>query len=302
MLKRIYTKIKTDGLTSLLDHVYRCVVPYKLDKYKRYYEYFDSKKGLEIGGPSGCFTPKGLFPVYSMASQIDNCNFSHQTIWEREIREENGFSFNPTKPPGTQYIAEAADLTFIGDETYDFVISSHCIEHLANPLRGLSEWTRVLKTNGMILLIVPHKNGTCDRFRPITTLQHLIQDYQQAVTESDLTHLEEVLSLHDFTKESFSRSSYREMVLNNYSTRSIHHHVFDTYTAIEMMDYMQLRIHRVVPFRPFHIAIFAQKADTFPVDNRMIFEAFFAGTLKSPFPADKMRQKQKSPKSKSAEE
>ena len=72
---------------------------------------------------------------------------------------------------------------------------SHCIEHIANPLKAISEWKRILKDNGLILLIVPHKDKTFDHNRPITSLSHLIEDMKTDVQEDDSTHLPEILEL-----------------------------------------------------------------------------------------------------------
>lgn len=43
----------------------------------------------------------------------------------------------------------------VGDGTYDFVFSSHCLEHIENYLDALEEWKRILKKNGIIFLYLP---------------------------------------------------------------------------------------------------------------------------------------------------
>ncbi len=47
------------------------------------------------------------------------------------------------KEPGIQYVRDATDLRGIPDSKYDFVLASHALEHIANPLKAMSEWTRV---------------------------------------------------------------------------------------------------------------------------------------------------------------
>lgn len=42
------------------------------------------------------------------------------------------------------------------DETYDYVFSSHCLEHLNSPKAALQEWLRVLKRGGILYLYLPH--------------------------------------------------------------------------------------------------------------------------------------------------
>lgn len=53
------------------------------------------------------------------------------------------------------------DATFmegINDEEYDFVYSSHCLEHVQDQVLALKNWFRILKKNGYLLLYVPHRD------------------------------------------------------------------------------------------------------------------------------------------------
>ena len=68
--------------------------------------------------------------------------------------------------------------------TYDFVFSYHTIEHTAHPLRALQELARILRENGTIVLVVPHKDETFDHRRPVTPLAHLIEDHEREVGSS----------------------------------------------------------------------------------------------------------------------
>ena len=43
------------------------------------------------------------------------------------------------------------------DETLDFIIASHCIEHISDPVSAIEDWTKKLRGGGLLLLIVPHK-------------------------------------------------------------------------------------------------------------------------------------------------
>lgn len=53
---------------------------------------------------------------------------------------------------------EATYLRGVPDGEYDFVYSSHCLEHLDNPWMGLKHWWRVLKPGGFLIVIVPHRD------------------------------------------------------------------------------------------------------------------------------------------------
>jgi len=107
-----------------------------------------ARTGLEIGGPSSLFGSDGALPVYTQALRIDNVNFTTKTAWEHGLSDGGAFQFSPTRNPGTQLLREATSLTGIADNGYDFVLSSHCLEHVANPLAALQEWRRVTRPGG----------------------------------------------------------------------------------------------------------------------------------------------------------
>ena len=53
---------------------------------------------------------------------------------------------------------DAQFLAGVADDTYDFVHSSHCLEHLNDPGEGLRNWFRVLKPGGHLVLTVPDED------------------------------------------------------------------------------------------------------------------------------------------------
>ncbi len=54
-------------------------------------------------------------------------------------------------------VADATNLPF-KDNSLDFIVSSHAIEHMINIRRMFLEWYRVIKKNGIIGFIMPDKN------------------------------------------------------------------------------------------------------------------------------------------------
>ncbi len=247
------------------------------------------KTGIEMGGPSPIFARGGLLPVYPLARRLDNCNFAARTIWEGAITEGESFTFNHRRSPGSQFIAEASNLPMVPAEVYDFVLSSHMLEHSANPLRVLAEWRRLLKQGGGVVLVLPHRDGTFDHRRPITTVQHLIGDLQSGTGEADLTHVPEVLELHDLSKDpgADDYASFRARAERNPEIRSLHHHVFDTRLAINTVALGGFQIVAVELLRPYHIVVIARK----PAEDSSsggIHEGDFREVLRrSPFPTDR---------------
>lgn len=53
---------------------------------------------------------------------------------------------------------DAQFLEGVSDGSYDFVHSSHTLEHLNDPSQGLGNWFKVVKPNGYLILIVPDED------------------------------------------------------------------------------------------------------------------------------------------------
>jgi len=53
---------------------------------------------------------------------------------------------------------DAQYLEGLADETYDFVHSSHCLEHLQDPYIALRHWMRVLKPGGHMVVTIPDED------------------------------------------------------------------------------------------------------------------------------------------------
>lgn len=219
------------------------------------------RQGLEVGGPSRAFGRRGIFPVYPRASRIDNVNFAHQTAWEDASRDGGEFRFDATQPPGTQWIREAIALTGLANESYDFLLSSHCLEHVANPLAALVEWKRVTKVGGHLVLLLPDPKKTFDHARPTTTLAHLRADRDCQQSEHDLTHLDEVLALHDVARDpdAGTAAEFATRAKMNALNRCLHHHVFNLEVMSAALAETGWTVLSTERARPLHLIALARK-------------------------------------------
>jgi len=221
---------------------------------------FKGLKGIEIGGPSNIFSIKGAMPVYLFAEKVDGVNFSNKTIWEGKIKEGENYNYYKNLF-GFQYIAEGSDLSLLKDNQFDFLLSSHSLEHIANPIKALNHWRRILKESGRLVLILPDSSVTFDRKRPITKLEHLIEDYNNNVEEDDDTHYNEVIDLHDMDldKALGSRDILKDRTIQNLSYRAVHHHVFNFELIKELLSYTGFDVEIQQNFHPFHLITIATK-------------------------------------------
>lgn len=286
LFKKIYTIYKEQGATYLLQVILNRIYHKKAFSFSLIKEIIANKKGIEIGGPSSIFSDNSFLPIYAHIQQLDNCNFSSNTLWNEALMEGYFYKYHLKKEKGYQFIEDGINLTSIESDSYDFLLSSHVLEHIANPMKALNEWKRIIKTNGHLILLVPHKDGTFDHQRPITSLTHLIDDYEKNIGEDDLTHLEEILELHDFSKDS-GAGSYENFKIrseNNIHYRALHHHVFNTLLLIRLIDHAKMQILAVETIKPMHILLIAQKISADSQPNNHPYFNFSNST----FPSDKL--------------
>jgi SAM-dependent methyltransferase len=130
------------------------------------FQTYASGKGVEIGPGNSPITPP-----------------------ERTIYLDK-FHYDLPKEYDFRIIEDASKLA-LPDQSQDFLISSHCLEHCPDTLRTLLEWRRVLAVGGHIILRLPHGKRTFDRGRPLHGFNHHLADYLHGVNESDSEHFEE---------------------------------------------------------------------------------------------------------------
>jgi SAM-dependent methyltransferase len=91
-------------------------------------------------------------------------------------------------------VASFEDLSPIPESSVDFLASCHVIEHTRDPVGAIIGAWRRLRPGGSIVLVVPEHSRTFDRFRPLTTLDHLVKDF----LEPDLTRQRDQAHFREF--------------------------------------------------------------------------------------------------------
>jgi SAM-dependent methyltransferase len=230
----------------------------RLRCYEKAASLVEGKKGIEIGGPSELFgTRRSWLPIYQHIGVLDNCDFSAATTW---AQHSDGFVFDPKKKPGKNIFADGTDLSVISDHSYDFVLSSHNLEHFANPIKALKEWQRVTIKEGLLILVLPDHRYTFDHRRQPTAVSHMLADFEQNTPETDLTHLPEILEKHDLTLDeaTLTPEEFRTRSEANSSNRCLHHHVFDERNTHELLLAVGMKVLAIETALPFHIFAIAR--------------------------------------------
>ena len=53
---------------------------------------------------------------------------------------------------------DANEITKYVDKEFDYVFSSHCLEHMNNPIDAIQEWWKLVKKDGHLILTVPDED------------------------------------------------------------------------------------------------------------------------------------------------
>lgn len=188
-------------------------------------------KGLEFGGPTELFwNPNCGMPLYKNV-KLDGANLIEDNFFQFSFSDEFDYSYGK----GEQFSIDCSNEDSLSsiEKKYDFIVTSHVIEHLANPIKAIRLWKRLLKKDGYILSIIPDYLNCFDRNRPLTTLEHLIDDFANNTEESDCTHIEEQKKLHDWSCG--GHKDFYNLCEENEKTRVVHHHTFNLITSELLM-------------------------------------------------------------------
>ncbi len=143
-------------------------------------------------------------------------------------------------------------LEAVDSESLDFVVASHILEHLANPLRILVDIYRVLKPGGVVLILLPDRRKTFDHGRDPTSLEHIAHDFEVGMLEVDDEHLLDFISHASSDPEILavikSDSSERQAVFELQRRRSIHVHCWTLDEFVQVIVFLIERLNNLWQF------------------------------------------------------
>jgi SAM-dependent methyltransferase len=92
-------------------------------------------------------------------------------------------------------IDDGESLKSLANNSQDFIIANHLLEHMENPIRTLQRYLEVIKPGGMLYHAVPDKRFGFDSQRPLTSIEHIIRDFQEGPAWSREDHFREFAKL-----------------------------------------------------------------------------------------------------------
>jgi len=137
-------------------------------------------------------------------------------------------------------VTDGETLEGIKNCSQDFIVANHFLEHCQNPISAVENMVRVLKESGILFMAVPDKRYTFDKDRPVTPLEHLINDYENGPGRSKEDHfLEWVKLIEKKTDEQVIQQRLQNLRDIDYS---IHFHVWTQFELLELMLYLKKKL------------------------------------------------------------
>ncbi|HQN16668.1 MAG TPA: methyltransferase domain-containing protein [Bacteroidales bacterium] len=170
------------------------------------HKYLDGLNGIEIGGSA--HNPFGL--------NTKNVDYSDDMTTVFKLAEIR--LCGEALPVD---IVAYGDNLPLDDNSVDFVISSHVIEHIFDPIKALGEWARVVRPGGYILTIAPITEFVPGENRPTTSFDELLKRNAGIILESEI--------LQRIKDRAFDPGILGEDIINGilYDTKHGHWTVFD---------------------------------------------------------------------------
>ena len=191
-------------------------------------EQFLTGRGLEIGA------------LHNPLAVSERVSVKYVDRFTKEKLYEHYPELRPHNLVDVDIVDDGETLSTIPENTQDFVIANHFLEHCGDPIGTLKNLIRVLNSGGVIYAAVPDRRHTFDKNRKRTSLDHLIEDHENGPMGSRRRHFEEWVR---HVEPEFGRCYESE---NDIQTRideldtmdySIHYHVWEPEDVWSFLSY-----------------------------------------------------------------
>ncbi len=157
----------------------RSPVPIYLDARRKFAESYLFGKGLEIGP---LHQPLAI-PPHAEVRYVDR-------MLDDELRREYPELADWNLTP-VDVVDDGETLATIDEESQDFIVANHFLEHCENPIGTIETHLGKLRPAGILFYAVPDKRFTFDFRREVTPPEHMVDDYEQGHERSRREHYDD---------------------------------------------------------------------------------------------------------------
>lgn len=136
----------------------------------------------------------------------------------------------------TDIVDDGERLATFADESLDFVVANHMLEHIEDPVAALQRLIRVLRPGGILFLTLPDARHTFDALRARTSVEHLLRDHREGPEVSREQHYREWARVECLPDE---RVPERVAEFARQGTRN-HFHVWELEGFLELLRELEL--------------------------------------------------------------
>src|SRR5579871_3273473 len=138
---------------------------------------------------------------------------------------------NDVKLVDVDIIDDGEKLSTIPNNSKDFIIANHMLEHCVSPITTIESFLSKLVSGGTIYIAIPDKRFSFDEKRELTTSEHLIDDYYK---KND--HFPHFIEWVKFVNKIESPAQIEQNALHLYTMGySIHYHVWDYNSFVQFL-------------------------------------------------------------------
>lgn len=178
--------------------------------------------GIEVGALHA--------PVPAVNAKVRYVDRMNTDDLRRQYPELNDMPLVPV-----DIIDDGERLTTIADESQDFVIANHFLEHCENPLMTLDNLLRVIVPGGILYLALPEqRRSDLDQGRAITPFAHLVADLEQGPEVSRRQHYQEWVDARPASLDAVQLHHNPDVLME--IGYSIHFHVWDVWAMLDMLS------------------------------------------------------------------
>ncbi len=222
--KRQKMNILIKKISSILAHFpdKKTVIRDSSEARKRISYKYLKGEGLEIG---------------ALHNPLSISEYAHVKYVDRLLSDElqkHYSDLNPAQMVTIDIIDNGETLSTVADDSLDFIIANHFLEHCENPIGTIRNQLKKIKAGGVIYYAIPEKTYTFDKERSLTEFDHLVEDDIKGTEISRKDHFYEWVNLVEKKQDPDEiNARVSSLMTMNYS---IHYHVWDSATIFQVLS------------------------------------------------------------------
>jgi len=137
-------------------------------------------------------------PFYTPLLRGSNTKYFDRLTQAELIARAESLALPTADVPAIDFVSHACDLSIV-NESFEYILSSHCIEHNPDLIGHLQNVERLLVPGGRYFVLAPDKRYCFDHYRAVSTIADVIDAHEEKRTLHTLANVlgSHVLATHN---------------------------------------------------------------------------------------------------------